>query len=414
MKVLMTFCVFACVCISLKSMAQVSLDGEIRPLSELRYGYSKLPVQGQNPAFFISQRTRLKVMYQKDKIRFKLTAQDARVWGDDNNLSFYEAWINYTLTKNWALKIGRQELQYDNARLIGARNRRQDGFNYDAIIAKYAKDSLYLDIGYNLNNSQANVFGNQFEDANQRFKNFTFTYLKKYYDNGFAIATMGINSGFQKENTDTIFYKQTIGTNLTYAKGDLNFGAEGYYQTGKHKDGRNVDAYLIAGKVGYKLNSKTKITLGAEFTSGHEVTNANSDYQNTLHNFDILEGARFIYWGNANIFRNLEAHTDAAGLTNYFIKVNYQATKKWNIAATYHQFFLTESVFNNTTEINKNLGGELDIITKYKIRKGTSLVIGYSLILPTTSLEYIQNIPTNEGTNGHYFWIMLNTKLKLI
>ena len=291
---------------SIECIAQFSLQGQIRPRSELRYGYLQLPTSNQEPTLFISQRTRLTTNYQKDRLQFKLAVQDARVWGDENNLSFYEAWINYQLTKNWALRIGRQELQYDKARLIGARNRRQDGFNYDAIIVKYVKDSLYIDVGYNLNNSQANTFGNQFENSEKTFKNFSFGFLKKYYDNGFEFSVTAINSGFQKENSDTIYYKQTIGTKFDYNKNKFRISAEGYYQTGNHKDGRTVNAYLLGGKVGYQIQPKIKISIGADFTSGRDATNTNVTYQNTLHNFDILEGARFIYWGNANILEILK------------------------------------------------------------------------------------------------------------
>ena len=48
----------------------------------------------------------------------------------------------------------------------------------------------------------------------------------------------------------------------------------------------------------------------------------------------------------------------------------------------------------------------------FKFKKDVNLLFGYSLVLPTNSLESVQDIATNEAENGHYLWLMLNTKLK--
>lgn len=414
MKVKITFWISIFICFAIQSFAQLNFSTEVRPRSELRYGLVSLPNVNQEPAYLINQRTRLTADYQKDNLKFRLTGQDARIWGGDDVLSFYEAWIHYDLSKNWGVRVGRQALQYDRGRMIAVRNRRQAGFSYDAILAKYAKDSLYLDLGYSLNNSQANLFGNQFSN-NSIFKNFSFGYLKKYFDNGLILSATGINAGYQKVNSDTVFYKQTIGTKIIHSIDKFSFQAEAFYQLGQHKDGRNVNAYLLAGKVGYQLFKKAKITIGTEYTSGHDATNTNVDYQNTLHTFDILEGARFAFWGNANLFRNnLEAQTNSGGLTQYFVRFNLNPAKKLSTMITYYQFYLTNPIFDDNNEImNQNLGGELDIITKYEIQKGSTLALGYTYILPTNSWQYVQNIPANEGTNGHYLWLSLTTKLKL-
>lgn len=400
--------------IGLEAVAQLSLNAEFRPRTELRYGFRELRTQNQTPAFLISQRTRLSAIYQKEKIQFKLTLQEARLWGDNNNLSFYEAWAKYQLTKNWKVTIGRQELQYDGGRMIAARNRRQAGFNYDAIIANYDKDSLSVDVAFSVNNSQPNIFGNAFLNANSQFKNFSFLYAKKFFKNGLTTSGTVINSGFQKENSDTVFYKQTIGTKVNYVKNKFSIGGDAYYQIGKHKDGRTVRAYLVAAEIRYKTTPKTKLTFGVETTSGVDVTNTNSNYQSRLNNFDILEGARFAYWGNANIFRNLENHTAGGGLTDYYVRVRLKPNKKSSVMITYFQFFLTEDVLENSIPVNRNLGGELDILAKYKLRKETTISLGYSFIAPTNSLEFVRNVPANTSENGHYVWLMLTSKLKLL
>jgi len=398
--------------ISLGANAQLNFSTEIRPRAELRDGYFKLSTANQTPAFFISQRSRLGVGFKKSDLEVKLTAQDARIWGGENGFSLYEAWAKYKLSDAFSVKLGRQEIQYDEGRLISRRNRRQDGFFYDALVVKYAKDSLYMDFGIALNNSQANLTGNNYAFATSKFKSFNYAYLKKYYSNGFSMAFTGISSGYQKENTDTTYFKQTLGTKLDYKKDKFSTIAEAYYQFGKHKDSRDVNAYFLGLRLGYKPVKKMNVTVGVDYMSGHDATITNTDYQNTQHVFDILEGARFLFYGNANYFRNIENHTGGGGLTDIHTKVGYNFNKKLGANLVYHNFQLNQSVFDdNNDELASYLASEFDFTAKYKFKKGVNLVLGYSLILPTNGLENIQNITPNDADNGHYLWLMLNTKL---
>jgi hypothetical protein len=389
------------------TFSQVIIDGRIRPRVEYRDGYIKIPTAANKPAFFVSQQTQLGVTLKKDNLQGRFRFQDARIWGGDNSLSLYEAWAEYSISNNFAIKFGRQEFQYDDGRLISRRPRRQDGFYYDALLFQYAKDSLYVDAAFSINNSKENLTGNLYAYAPTRFKTFNFFYLKKYFNNGFDVAITGISSGFQKENTDTTFYKQTIGTKLDYQKNNFSASSELFYQSGKHKDGRSVNAYLITIKAAYQITKKVNFTIGTEVISGHDATNSDADYQNTTHVFDNLEGAKFRYSGRMNYFRNYEKDTGGGGLMNYYSELNIAFSKKLEATLYYHYFDFQKNVFNNNGEIlDKHLASEFDLLLRYRHSKNTDLSFGYSLTTPTNSLEFIQNIPTNEGQFGHYLWLM--------
>ena len=393
--------------VTISTSAQVIIDGIIRPRVEYRDGFTKISTAADKPAFFVSQQTRLGVKLMKDDLIGKFTFQDARIWGGDNILSLYEAWAKYSISNSFAVKFGRQELHYDDGRLISRRPRRQDGFYYDALLLQYAKDSLYVDIGFSVNNSQANVNGNAYAYATTQFKNFNFLYFKKYFNNGFDIAITGISLGFQKENTDTTFFKQTIGTKLDYQKSKFSASSELFYQGGKHKDGRSVNAYSATLKAAYQVTSKVKFTLGTEIFSGHDATNSDANYQNTNHVFDNLQGARFRYYGRMNYFRNLEKDTGGGGLTDYYIDLNVKLSKQFQATGMYHYFNSQNNILNNNTEVlDKHLASEFDLILKYQPQKNINLSFGYSFLASTNSLEFIQNININEGQFGHYLWLM--------
>ncbi len=56
-----------------------------------------------------------------------VSAQDIRVWGDVNTLSesdvngtaIHEAWASVLLDSKFSLKMGRQEIVYDDSRIFG-------------------------------------------------------------------------------------------------------------------------------------------------------------------------------------------------------------------------------------------------------------------------------------------------------
>ena len=67
-----------------KLPAQLIIKGEFRPRFHYCKGYKNLWIDTLEPAFFISQRTRLSLFYEKEKFASKIVLQDVRVWGDES------------------------------------------------------------------------------------------------------------------------------------------------------------------------------------------------------------------------------------------------------------------------------------------------------------------------------------------
>ncbi len=155
-----------------QTSAQFSLIGQLRTRTEIRNGFGNLPVAGRPAAAFTSQRARLTFGYQWDRITFGLAIQDVRVWGQDastisnadgNKLMVHEAWADMTLinradtTMKFApidylsLKIGRQEMVYDDSRLIGNLDWLQQARRFDAALLKAQHKGWPLDLGIGFN-----------------------------------------------------------------------------------------------------------------------------------------------------------------------------------------------------------------------------------------------------------------------
>src|SRR5690242_19615109 len=126
--------------ITLFANAQFTLTGQLRTRTEVRNGLGNLVVKGAKPAVFTSQRTRLNFGYKWDRVTFGAAIQDIRVWGQDastisnadgSKLMLHEGWADLILFNStdttikakgidlMSIKIGRQELIYDDVRLIG-------------------------------------------------------------------------------------------------------------------------------------------------------------------------------------------------------------------------------------------------------------------------------------------------------
>ncbi len=164
-------------CQYLKTEAQITLTGQLRTRGESRNGYANLLQAGTKDADFISQRTRLNFGYKWDRLTFGVSVQDVRVWGadassisinDGNRLMLHEGWADLTLANKadttikfklldmLSLKIGRQELIYDDSRLIGNLDWLQQARRHDMVLLKAMHHGWQVDLGYAFNQNAEN------------------------------------------------------------------------------------------------------------------------------------------------------------------------------------------------------------------------------------------------------------------
>ena len=130
--------------------AQLKVDAELRPRFEYRHGFKTLFLDNADAATFVSQRTRLNVAYKMDKLDFFISGQDIRVWGDvpqlnsaDNNgFSLHQAWAKINFGSTFSVKLGRQEIIYDDSRFFGNVGWAQQARSHDVAMLQYQKTSL--------------------------------------------------------------------------------------------------------------------------------------------------------------------------------------------------------------------------------------------------------------------------------
>ncbi|HTF80615.1 MAG TPA: alginate export family protein, partial [Cytophagales bacterium] len=156
-----------------------TINAQVRTRSEYRSGVGNPYVKDSWPAYFTSQRTNLNVGYRWDKVNFNIDLRDVRVWGQDassinnadgNKLFLHQGWADIVLGTtadtnarlkwfdNLSLKIGRQELIYDDVRLLGNLDWLQQGRRHDAAIVKILKKGFDIHAGFAMNQN-TDAFG---------------------------------------------------------------------------------------------------------------------------------------------------------------------------------------------------------------------------------------------------------------
>jgi hypothetical protein len=173
----------------LPATAQLSLTGQLRIRSELRDGYGTLEPSNFKNAFLVSQRARLNFGYASSRIVFHVSVQDVRVWGadastinnaDGSRLGVHEAWAEIVLAnakdssirkgpvEYFGIRAGRQELVYDDQRLLGNLDWLQQARRHDAIVLKSVHKGWQADLGaaFNQNSDAININGTYYTPAN--------------------------------------------------------------------------------------------------------------------------------------------------------------------------------------------------------------------------------------------------------
>jgi len=396
--------------------AQFSIDAQFRNRFEVRDGYQKLAADGVAPAVFISQRTRVTFSYKTEDLRLKFTPQDVRVWGDEEltsstgvfgneaSLDLFEGFAEIRTGQSGWLSIGRQQLVYDNERLLAARNWNQTGIAYDAVVYKLAPEGWNIHLGSSWNSTGENSAENLYDP--DRLKSLNFLWVKHTLAEGWDLSLSHIASGVtESETANTLRFKQTTGVYTTYTSSNWNLWANAYYQFGKNRADHKVSASLIDAEVSRKTGKLTS-AAGIGYLSGNSKTGAE---QTTDHLFDILYGARHRVYGSIDYFRSPNSSTKQGGLIDYYLFLNYKFSGKTSLRNTGHYFRLAKT--NPDTPGDKKLGYENDILLKHQFYGWGALEAGYSFFLPTNSLKTIQGVEDHKFSQFLYLQLTITPSL---
>lgn len=395
-------CLYAMVANSQDNYFKISGQYRVRP--EYRHGYKTLIPDTANAAFFIAQRARLIFDYKKGNIIAYTSIQDIRTWGDEEQLkdipalSVNELWLELILKKNFSIKMGRQELVYDDQRLLGNADWNNASRSHDALLLKYVnkEKKFYWHVGGSFNQSGEPIFGTDYNLKNYKFLGFT--WLKKELKNSSISATAIIN-GLNSAVADSTKTKATLTLGPIYNFQNNNFKAilGAYYQTGKTESNLLLSAYMI--NVYGELHTKKIFTgIGLDYLSG------NSDETFSTHNlsFSTLYATNHKFYGYMDYFISIPADTKQHGLIDPYLRIGLTPSKKLKTTLDIHHFFLANANNSGINKIQRSLGDELDLLLDYQPSAVINFQLGYSMMFATKNMELIKGGSKN-NFNGWAF-----------
>jgi hypothetical protein len=411
------------------SYSQLKISGEIRPRFEYRHGYKALADSAMLNASFIDQRTRLNFDYTQNRLQVKVVLQDVRTWGsqkqlvgnEDFGVSIHEAWGQAFITDNFKLKFGRQELVYDDHRILGSVGWAQQARSHDALVFKYEKNNLKFHFGAAYNQDKPQMKTTSYT-VPKSYKTMQYIWSNYKFNETVKMSFLAMGVGQQVDYINTAGnnayqtnYTLTTGTRLVYKKNKLGVTANAYYQLGATNTfpAKNVKAYNFAIEGSYKISDKIFAALGGEILSGNSQVDTSASYLNTEHAFNPYFGTNHKFNGFMDYFY-VGNHVGSVGLNDFYFKLVYKHSK-FTTGFTTHAFFANTSVLDNDqlnnsgkiTAMDPYLGTEIDLFAAFKLAPGTTCKLGYSQMLATNTMEAIKGGDRNEINNWGYVMIIM-------
>lgn len=405
----------ACIVFPLgNASAQLSVNAHYRPRFELRNGYRELIPKDANPSLIASQRMRLSLVYETEKLKLKFSPQDVRVWGDENlssstgvygndaSLDLFEGYVELKPSDNLSLSVGRQTLVYDNQRLLAKRNWNQKGLAYDAVVLKWKLNQWNLHAGTSWNSLRETTSGNLY--LPNRIKSLNFLWLGHQFPNKLDVSFLHIASGItETDTTNTLNFRQTSGAYLNYNSNALKAKSNAYFQYGNNREGQKVSAFLFDADLAFKTG-RLSPGIGITYLSGNDDANGSTD-----HLFDVLYGARHRFFGHMDYFRNIPSHTNGGGLTDIYGYLNLKLSPELNLKNTGHFFSLAQT--NENTPADKYLGYENELEFKYNFNEWGTIKSAWLFYLTTDAFKQLQGVSNPAFPQFLYVSLNVNTNI---
>jgi len=339
---------------------------------------------------FMRQRARLGLRFAYgDEVQALVQVQDVRTWGEEsdtlgdfsaNGFDLHQGYLELAVDSDLRLRIGRQEIQLLNQRLIGNVGFVEQGRSFDAVrlMARAFDQQLSIDVFYARTLDALPVASQAADDL--------FAYALKLqlgdYFQPALIGVLDLSSG-----TDRVRMTQGVVLQSEFPFG-LRFGIEGYVQAGS--------ATVEAADVGYlawMFATRLRFTLvdsdAAPFLEAFVETLSGDDdpSDSNEHVFDTLFATNHKFYGEGDFFLNIPADTAKRGLLDAGAMLGAKLGEDGFGQLAFH-IFQTMAGRGGAT----SYGQEIDLTVGVKLNPHLALDFNYSLFIPGAALVADGNV----------------------
>ena len=393
------------------SAQQFDINADLRARFENRNGYGTLKPDTEKAASFISQRTRLVFDYSFKNIKLRVSPQNVKTWGDvatnsktDANSAFHEAYGEIKMNEKLSFKLGRQEINYDDARIFGNVDWAMQARSHDAFLLKLnpnTKNQIHFGLALNAN-KETNFYENY---AIPQYKSLQYLWYHTDFEK-LNLSVLALNNGmpYLVGTEEKVDYSQTLGSRLVFKNGALSIDGAAYLQTGKIAD-NSVNATYFSANISYKATTNFNTSVGFEMLSGKNQNDTSTD----LKSFNPLYGTNHKFNGYMDYFY-VGNHTNSVGLTDVYVNIGYEKNK-FLAKLTPHYFASAASIYSAGVKQDNYLGTELDLTLGYKMYENVIIDAGFSEMFATSSMAVLKAGNKNAGNNWAFISIKINPNL---
>ena len=401
---------------SISSLPNISfsIGGEFKSRFEVRNGYRTLAPDDTSVAIFGNMRTRLNFDFKSPHVNAFISIQDARVYGEysgqfrGGSINLFEGYAEVPLGKGFSAKVGRQRIMYDNQRLFAQNDWRVWARAHDAVRFNLVKEKSDLSTVVAFNQSGENNFGTAYNPisslASEDYKLLHIVALTQKLGHGFTLFILHAADGFEStlaNENKHLRMRYTDGGRIEWINKNkkIYITTNAYIQYGKTASNQKILAWYAQPEIKISAIKNITMRIGAELLSGQDVENTHNTRYNS---FVPLYGVAHRFNGYMDLFTRFPSDTKNAGLLNPYLFVDYTLNSKISISDNAHYFASHHHLIDSGNKIPRSLGFENDVLFAYKPNKIIGLELGYSFVLPTTSLEYIKNTDTHKFNQWAY------------
>ena len=390
---------------------QLAIDAQLRTRGEYNNGAIKPRAEHELPATFVNERARLSLNWKRDNLELKASVQHTGVWGQDDikdrngRVAMNEAWGKMKFSDNYFIQVGRQQLSYDDERLLGGLDWNVAGNWHDAIRMGYGDDNHKLHVALAYNTASENNRGNFYTGA-MPYKTLGMAWYHYNSDMlplGLSLLLLNVGQEAGTAGNGKTKYKQTAGTDITFKPTQWDIHGAFYYQFGKTAADKKVSAWMASAKVGYSFDPLWQVSLGYDYMSGDDGKDADK-----VKSFDALYGTHHKFLGSMDYFGTIPQQ----GLQDIQAGVSTKALKNVNMQLNYHYFMLNEKLVSLGKEQDKGLGHELDFQLSAKLMKDVTLMGGYSVMLGTETMDKLKG--GHHKSWQDWAWVQLNINPRVL
>jgi hypothetical protein len=306
-----------------------------------------------------------------------LQVQDVRLWGEETNtltdfsaenFDLHQGYIDVRSGNGLLLgRVGRQEVNFGGQRLVGAVGWTQQGRSFDGLLLSGAGEL-----------GKMNVFlaqlGNDITPDVDRDAQLVAGYGTIEVADDQAVDVYVIFNRVDNveggANTDT--EQATFGARWVGAAENLIYRAEGSVQTGD-RGGTDVSAYMFGGRLAYLFaDGRATATLWYDYLSGDDDAD-----DGKLKVFDTLFATNHKFYGFADLFLNIPAHTANQGLQDLALKLAVRPADDWRLSLDAHSFRLAKTGGFDSG----HLGEEIDLIATWNYSPDLSIQGGAAFVI---------------------------------